>query len=73
MTTSAKEIGILSTKIEMFEKNQDEMKSDIKEIKAMIEHLSIRFASKRVETAVQWTIVIMLTALIYALVKLVVI
>ena len=53
MTTSAKEIGILSTKIEMFEKNQDEMKSDIKEIKAMIEHLSIRFASKRVETAVQ--------------------
>jgi len=57
----------------MFEKNQDEMKSDIKEIKAMIEHLSTRFASKRVETAVQWTIVIMLTALIYALVKLVVI
>lgn len=73
MVTSAKEMGILSTKIEMFEKNQDEMKSDIKEIKAMIEHLSIRFASKRVETAVQWTIVIMLTALIYALVKLVVI
>lgn len=73
MTTSAKEMGILSTKIEMFEKSQDEIKSDIKEIKAMIEHLSIRFASKRVETAVQWTIVIMLTALIYALVKLVVI
>jgi len=73
MVTSAKEMGILSTKIEMFEKNQDEMKSDIKEIKAMIEHLSSRFASKRVETAVQWTIVIMLTALIYALVKLVVI
>lgn len=73
MTTSAKEMGILSTKIEMFEKSQDEIKSDIKEIKAMIEHLSSRFASKRVETAVQWTIVIMLTALIYALVKSVVI
>jgi len=72
MTTSAKEMWILSAKIEMFEKSQDEMKTDIKEIKAMIEHLSTRFASKRVETAVQGTIVIMLTAIIYALVKLVI-